>query len=62
MDPNLLMDPNVFCGLMILAFFGAVLGGLRLAVQGQQRRCTETQAEIRRLVDLFEPGGPRRVG
>jgi hypothetical protein len=33
--------------------------GLRLVIRNLKHRCDETQAEIRRLVALFEPGSDR---
>jgi hypothetical protein len=49
------MDPDVFVPLMV-AFLVSLLFGLRLSVRNLNKRCDETQAEIRRLVKLFEPG------
>jgi hypothetical protein len=42
------MDPEMFVALTLL---GSLLFGLRLAVRSLKRRCDETQAEIRRLIN-----------
>ena len=39
---------------------GLPLLGLRLVFRNLKRRCEETQAEIRRLISLFEPGSDHR--
>ena len=55
------MDSEAWLVLSAFAIcFGLPLLGLRLVIFNLKCRCEETQAEIRRLVALFEPGGDDR--